>query len=150
MRIVEANGPARRMRGALLALAVSLGACAPAVRANPAPAETPATAWTADRLYLGREMPGGGTVSDSAWAAFLAEVATPRFPDGLTVLRGEGQWRDSTGVIVRESSFILEIYHPGDARADAAVEEIAAEYKRRFRQESVMRVRTRSGVEFHD
>ncbi|HEX6040369.1 DUF3574 domain-containing protein [Longimicrobium sp.] len=139
-----------RIRGACLALALALGACAPAVRAHP-PSSAPAVeAWMADRLYLGRTIPGGGTVSDSAWTAFLAEVVTPRFPDGLTVLRGEGQWRDPAGVIVRESSFVLEIYHADAAAVDAALEEIAAEYKRRFRQKSVMRVRTPAQVEFHD
>jgi hypothetical protein len=140
-----------RMRGALLAGALALGACAPAVRADAASMRTAAgQAWTADRLYLGRAMPGGGTVSDSAWAAFLAEVVTPRFPDGLTVLRGEGQWRDPGGAIVRESSFVLEVFHPGGAQADAALDAIAAEYKRRFRQESVMRVRTRAQVRFQE
>ncbi len=140
------------MRGALLAGALALGACAPAVRANPASMQPAAAgeAWTADRLYFGRAMPDGGTVSDSAWAAFLAEVVTPRFPDGLTVLRGEGQWRDPGGAIVRESSFVLEVFHPGGAEADAALEAIAAEYRRRFRQESVMRVRTRAQVEFQE
>lgn len=140
------------MRGALLAGALALGACAPAVRADTASMQTAAAGqgWTADRLYLGRAMQGGGTVSDSAWAAFLAEVVTPRFPDGLTVLRGEGQWRDEGGAVVRESSFVLEIFHPGGAEADRALEQIAAEYKRRFRQESVMRVRTRAQVEFQE
>lgn len=134
-----------------LVLALLAGACAPAVRAHPPAAPVAAQeAWVADRLYLGRSIPGGGTVSDTAWAAFLREVVTPRFPDGLTVLRGEGQWRDSTGAIVREASFVLEIYHPASAEADAALDEIAAEYKRRFRQKSVMRVRASADVRFQE
>lgn len=48
----------------------------------------------ADRLFLGRQIPGGGMVSDADWTAFLAEVVTPRFPEGLTVWRAEGQWLD--------------------------------------------------------
>lgn len=136
-------------RRALLALALALGACAPAVRAS-APAPAAREAWVADRLYLGRSVPGGGTVSDDAWAAFLAEVVTPRFPAGLTVLRGDGQSRDARGVIVREASFVLEIFHPAGGEADAALDEIAAEYRRRFRQESVMRVRAPADVWFQD
>jgi hypothetical protein len=136
---------------AVLSLALLAGACGPAVRADPPAIPVAAQeAWIADRLYLGRSIPGGGTVSDSAWAAFLREVVTPRFPDGLTVLHGDGQWRDSTGVIVREASFVLEIYHPASAEADAALDEIAAEYKRRFRQESVMRVRAPADVRFQE
>lgn len=133
----------------VLVLTLALGACAPTVRASP-PTAPAAAEWVADRLYFGRDIPGGGTVSDSAWAAFLAEVATPRFPAGLTVLRGEGQWRGETGAVVREPSFILEIYHGGGPEVDAALGEIAAEYKRRFRQESVMRVRTRAEVQFQE
>jgi hypothetical protein len=134
----------------LLALALALGACAPAVPATgPAPAARQ-EAWIADRLYLGRSIPGGGTVSDEAWKAFLDEVVTPRFPGGLTVLRADGQWRDRADAIVRESGFVLEVYHPAGARADAALDEIAAEYKRRFRQESVMRVRAVADVRFQE
>lgn len=143
--------PILRRPAAGLSLLLLAGACAPAVRANPpAVRATAQEAWIADRLYLGRSIPDGGTVSDSAWAAFLREVVTPRFPDGLTVLRGDGQWRDSTGTIVREASFVLELYHPASAEADAALDEIAAEYKRRFGQESVMRVRASADVRFQE
>jgi hypothetical protein len=38
------------------------------------------------------------------WAAFLAAEITPRFPGGLTVLTGYGQWRDSAGSLVEETS----------------------------------------------
>ena len=47
-------------------------------------------------LLFGRSMPGG-QVSEPAFQDFLAGVVTPRFPDGLTVLDGYGQWRTSTG-----------------------------------------------------
>jgi len=89
-------------------------------------------------------------VSDEDWRRFLAEVVTPRFPDGLTVLRGEGQWLGANGAVVSEASFVVEVNHPPSAQVDAALDEIAAEYKRRFRQEAVMRVRTRAEVEFHE
>lgn len=105
----------------------------------------------ADRLYFGRSIPdGGGTVSDSAWAVFLREVVTPRFPDGLTVYRAEGQWREDGGRILREETFVLEIVHPAGPSADADFHEIAAEYRRRFRQQSVMRVTTPARQRFYD
>jgi Protein of unknown function (DUF3574) len=94
----------------------------------------------ADRLYFGRGIPGGGAVADSAWGAFLGEVVTPRFPAGLTVYRVEGQWRNDDRTIGREQSFVLEIVHPAGPAADADLREIADEYKRRFRQEAVLRV----------
>lgn len=118
-------------------------------RTAPSPAVVAAApATVADRLYFGRAIPGGGTVSQADWDAFLADVVTPRFPAGLTVWRADGQWRDESGVVVREESFVLELVHPAGPRFDAAVREIAAEYKRRFRQEAVMRVQSRVEVTF--
>lgn len=93
-----------------------------------------------DRLYFGRNIPGGGAVTDSAWATFVAEVVTPRFPKGFTVYRGDGQWRGDDGSTEREPSFVLEVVHPAGPAAEADLREIAGEYKRRFRQEAVLRV----------
>ncbi len=94
----------------------------------------------ADRLFFGRNIPGGGTVSDSAFAAFGDEVVTPRFPDGLTIYRADGQWRGESGRVEREQSVVIEVVHPAGPAADAELREIAEEYKRRFRQEAVLRV----------
>jgi Protein of unknown function (DUF3574) len=110
----------------------------------------------ADRLYFGRNVRAGcatapgGAVSDSAWTAFVREVVTGRFPDGLTVYGGEGQWREPDGRIVREESFVLEVVHPAGPSADADFREIAAEYKRRFCQQSVMRVTTPARQNFYE
>jgi hypothetical protein len=46
-------------------------------------------------------------ISEEEWAAFVAAEITPRFPDGLTILTGYGQWRDATGTIVKETSRLL-------------------------------------------
>ena len=75
-------------------------------------------------------MAGGDTVSDAAGASFLREGVTQRFPARRTLVRAEGQWRDGSGTIIREPSFIVELYRPPSAAADAAEEEIAAEYRR--------------------
>jgi hypothetical protein len=42
-------------------------------------------------------------IGEEEWAAFVAAEITPRFPDGLTILTGYGQWRDATGTIVNPS-----------------------------------------------
>ncbi|MEA2490549.1 MAG: hypothetical protein QOH21_2341 [Acidobacteriota bacterium] len=112
----------------VLGLTVLLAACAHS------------NGWIADRLFCGRGIPGGGTVTDVEWATFLAEVVTPRFPDGLTVWRAEGQWRDAAGAVQHEPVMVLEILHHGDPAARASIEAIAREYRRRFRQEAVLRV----------
>ncbi|HEX8830701.1 MAG TPA: DUF3574 domain-containing protein [Longimicrobium sp.] len=96
----------------------------------------------ADRLYFGRSIPGGGTVADSAFAVFVDSVVTPRFPDGLTIFRADGQWRGDGGRVEREQSVVIEIVHPAGPAAEGDLREIADEYKRRFRQEAVLRVTT--------
>ncbi|MBC7922699.1 MAG: DUF3574 domain-containing protein [Ferruginibacter sp.] len=107
-----------------------------------------ASAWTLDRLYFGRSLPDSGQVSEQNWRQFLAEVVTPRFPDGLTVWRAEGQWRDSSGTIVRESTFLLELAHPDENESRRKLREIIGAYKQRFRQESVLRIMDQVRVEF--
>jgi hypothetical protein len=93
-----------------------------------------------DRLYFGRAIADTGVVTDSAWSGFLRDVVTPRFPEGITVLRAEGQWRGANGSIVREPSFVLEVVHQRTPAIETALAEIMAEYKRRFQQEAVMRI----------
>jgi hypothetical protein len=104
-------------------------------------ADSPAQA-VSDRLEFGRVIVTGGAVTDSQWRTFLDEVITPRLPDGFAVTRGEGQWRANNGAILRDSGFILEVVHPPGTPPDSVFEAIAIEYCRRFRQESVLRVRS--------
>jgi hypothetical protein len=91
-------------------------------------------------LYFGTQRPGGVQLTDAEWAGFLDEEVTPRFPDGLTVLRGNGQWRNSKGVVTKETSAVLVILYTPAPEKEAAIEDIRAAYKNRFDQESVMRV----------
>jgi hypothetical protein len=101
-----------------------------------------------DTLYFGFDRPGGSLVTESEWSVFLSEVVTPRFPGGLTVWQASGQWKDSSGVIVREPSRVVQIIHDPGEGADRAIDEIVKEYERRFQQKSVMRVRERVQVAF--
>src|SRR5215203_4392269 len=55
-------------------------------------------------LYFGTAKADSSTITEDEWKIFLADVVTPRFPDGFTVLTGYGQFRDSGGKIVRENS----------------------------------------------
>jgi len=91
-------------------------------------------------LYFGTQKPGGAPVTQAEWGAFLNEEVTPRFPDGLTVLTGNGQWRNAAGVITKETSAVLVILYEPSAEKEVAIEDIRAAYKDRFEQESVMRV----------
>lgn len=93
-----------------------------------------------DRLFFGTNIPSGGQVSDDDWKAFVKDVVTPRFKDGLTVLEGDGQWLDPRGVVVREHVHIVEVAHKRDVVTDDAIRAIADEYKKRFKQDAVLRV----------
>ena len=99
-------------------------------------------------LLFGTTRPHGPPVSSEEWAAFLDLEVTPRFPEGLTVLHGPGQWRGSNGTVAREQSRILVIWHSPSNRTEADIEAIRAAYKHRFDQESVMRVDGVSCVSF--
>jgi uncharacterized protein DUF3574 len=101
-----------------------------------------------DILYLGRNRPSGGVVSDAEWQSFLDEVVTPRFPAGLTVIDARGQWRGESGRVEQEESEILTLFHPGDDAARRAVAQIILEYQRRFQQEAVLRERAHTCTHF--
>jgi len=83
---------------------------------------------------------GAGRVSDVAWKRFLAREVTRRFPDGLTVLEGYGQWMAPHGTLAKERSRVLLIWHERSDSTDRKLDAIRAIYKRQFRQASVMRV----------
>ena len=130
----------RAVAASLCISALVLAACGRMPLPAPATPAGPAMV-VSDRLLFGRDIRGGGTVSDSAWSAFLEEVVTPRLPAGFSVMRAEGQWRGADGAIVRETGFTLEVHHPPGIPPDSVFEAIAVEYCRRFRQEAVLRVR---------
>jgi Protein of unknown function (DUF3574) len=94
-----------------------------------------------ETLYLGTATPDG-VVDAAEWTRFLQQSVTPRFPEGLTVWQASGQWRGADGKIVEEPSHVLNLVHAGDSASERKVEEIASEYKSRFRQEAVLRTRT--------
>lgn len=131
----------------ILPLVALLAGCAsPPVPGCPAGLE-PATV---AELYLGRNAGDRLRVTDADWARFLDEEVTPRFPDGLTVTDSAGQWRNGPAApIVREPGKVLTIVlpqPPGDspARLSAVVDA----YKRRFDQQSVLRVFSTACVAF--
>lgn len=93
-------------------------------------------------LYFGMDKPKGGEVTEDEWNRFLEAEITPRFPDGLTVLEGYGQFKDSAGKIERENSRVLILLYSKKDRAEVhkKIEEIRTAYKKQFEQESVLRI----------
>ena|SRR3712207_3719657 len=96
--------------------------------------------WYKTELYFGTAKPDGSFVTEIEFMNFLNAEITPRFPDGLTVLTGYGQFLNSAGIIQKETSYLLIILYPPQAKdASRKIEEIRELYKSRFDQESVLR-----------
>lgn len=105
--------------------------------------------WRRTELYFGSQKPDGSAVSEAEFEEFVDAIVTPRFPDGLTLLTGYGQFRNSANVIVEEQSFVMILLYPRDDKeAGAEIEEIRTAYKDAFDQESVLRVDSLERVSF--
>lgn len=146
-----------RVRLAVLALSTALlGAAAPTSPPRIVPAEQPPQAfggapYVETSLFFGTARPDGGpAVTDRQFHAFVDEFVTPRFPDGLTIQQGQGQYRDAHGTIEHERSYELTLFYPTSQarRHDPEIERIRAAYNKRFGQESVARVDGRARVDF--
>lgn len=135
---INMRGPNRKARRASLLLLCITSGCALTTATPSAP--SPADGFVSERLFFGQSIPGGGLVASDDWATFLRDVITPRFPQGLTVWRAEGQWLEAAGVLAREPVIVVEIVQEPSQDLERRLEEIGLEYKRRFRQEAVLRV----------
>lgn len=126
----------------VLAAALLLGAmgtgCA-AVRPSPGAEVLPAARMVRTELYMGMARQGQADVGEGEWAEFLEQVVTPRFPQGITVLSGRGQWLQE-GVVVKEPSKTLVVFREQGDASERLIEDIRTEYQRRFNQDAVLRV----------
>jgi hypothetical protein len=128
------------MRTSLAVALALLAGCAGQAPTRCAPGEQPAIN---EYIYFGTGTPDG-VVSAGQWSAFLRDVVTPRFPQGLSTWAASGQWQSQDGSLTREDSHVLNLVHPDEAATEKAVQELVAEYKTRFRQEAVLRVKSRA------
>src|SRR5579864_6533708 len=63
---------------------------------------------TVVELFFGRDIPGRAPLSDREWSDFAASILSREFPDGFTVVDGDGEWRDpATQTVARERSKVL-------------------------------------------
>lgn len=132
--------------GGIIILALTLAGCASVKPqlACPAGQERLKTA----QLFLGQNIGGKPGVSDAEFRKFVDSELTPRFPDGLTILDGGGQWRGSDNQLIRDASKVVVIVLPAKGDAHARIEATRAAYKQRFRQDSVLLVTQPSCVSF--
>ncbi len=90
------------------------------------------------QLFFGRDIPGRAPLTDMEWSDFTARVIATEFPDGFTVIDGDGQWRDpGSNAIVREATKILLVAAPPSDALGGRLAAIIDAYRRRFDQQSV-------------
>jgi Protein of unknown function (DUF3574) len=90
-------------------------------------------------LFFGLSKPNGTEVQNAEFQKFLDREVTPRFPDGFTVISGQGQFKDASGVILKERSKLLILLYPIAVSSNQQIEEIRKAYIKAFQQQSVLR-----------
>ncbi|GAX40813.1 hypothetical protein NIES4075_17790 [Tolypothrix sp. NIES-4075] len=104
--------------------------------------------FTKDELYFGLSKLGGDTISELEWQLFLNRVVTPRFREGLTVIDTYGQYLNNSGKLTREKTKLVILIYENSRTKNQMIEEVIASYKRKFKQESVLRVTSTVKVSF--
>jgi hypothetical protein len=69
-------------------------------------------------LFFGSLKPDKTHVTDAEFKAFLRDVITPRFPEGLTLLTGLGQFLGASDEIIQERSRVLILLSCGSAAGE--------------------------------
>ncbi|HEX9159989.1 MAG TPA: DUF3574 domain-containing protein [Rhizomicrobium sp.] len=93
---------------------------------------------TVVELFFGRDIPGRAPLSDREWSDFAASTLSREFPDGFTVIDGDGEWRDpATQSVARERSKILIVVARKSPDLASRVSRVRDIYSRRYQQGSV-------------
>lgn len=100
------------------------------------------------QLFFGRNIGGKPGVSEDAFRRFVDDELTPRFPDGLTVLDGGGQWRGPENKLIREASKVVLIVLPRSGDGAQRIDAVRSAYKARFKQDSVLLITQPACVSF--
>lgn len=122
-----------RKAGALI-LVLGLAGCMSA----PKPAGCPAgqAPLRTAQLFLGAKSPA--TPNDGDLRRFVDREVTPRFPDGVTVVDGGGQWKGSENRMIREAAKVVLVVLPAGGDSHRKVEAVRTAYRSKFRQEPVV------------
>jgi Protein of unknown function (DUF3574) len=89
--------------------------------------------------FFGLRKPNGTEVNSGEFQQFIDREVTPRFPDGFTLLSGNGQFKDARGAILQERSKLLILLYPIAATSNRQIEQIRKAYITAFQQQSVLR-----------
>ena len=77
-------------------------------------------------------------LDETALRLFVDQEVTPRFPDGVTVVDGGGQWKGAENQMIREAAKVVMIVLPAKGDPTAEVEAVRMAYRARFKQEPLV------------
>jgi hypothetical protein len=120
------------MRAALLLALLAVAGCASAPKLACAPGESPVQ--TAQMFVGSRAAP----VSEARVRSFVNREVTPRFPDGVTVVDGGGQWTGDENRMIREANKVVLIVLPPHTHALGRMLSLRRAYRAEFRRWPVM------------
>jgi hypothetical protein len=86
------------------------------------------------QIFLGAK----AKVNETDLRRFVDKEVTPRFPDGVTVVDGGGQWKGDDNRLIREAAKVVLIVLPAKGDPASQVEAVQTAYRTRFKQESVV------------
>lgn len=91
------------------------------------------------QLFLGGQAGSGSpAVPEAEIRAFVDREVTPRFPHGVTVLDGGGQWRGAENQLIRQAQKVVLIVLPARGDNQKQLQAVRAAYRTRFHQDSVV------------
>lgn len=131
-----------------LALCAALAFATAAAAQEPASCPAGQEAHRTAQLFFGRNAGEKAMVSAADFRRFLDHDVTPRFPDGLTVVDGGGQWRGEENHLIRQASKVVMVVLPKGRDASGRVEQVRSAYKAKFHQESVLTITQTACVSF--
>jgi hypothetical protein len=88
------------------------------------------------QIFLGAQAPA--RVSERELRKFVDTEVTPRFPDGVTVIDGGGQWKGADNRMMREAAKVVLIVLPTRGDPHTRMEAVRSAYRVRFKQDSVV------------
>jgi hypothetical protein len=88
------------------------------------------------QLFLGAK--NAAVLNDRDLRRFVDQEVTPRFPDGVTVVDGGGQWKGSENKMIREAAKVVLVVLPAGGDTHGRVEAVRVAYRSKFKQEPVV------------
>ena len=92
------------------------------------------------QLFFARQAPDQPRISDADFRRYVDQELTTRFPDGLTVLDGNRQWKGEENRLIRESAKIVLIVLPNAGDSQTRLTAAREAYKLRFKQDAILKV----------